>query len=166
MTTSAGKPSFNVAACGRHGARTRSDVGPLSCVASPPSRAACCRAPPLSLEIKRRDQVLMAPTDPTYVQRPLIILVDNPISDIQPNGGIESRYTFAAGLEGLQNTLTIVRVVRGDIAVTNLLRIQQTRLNSAWRSPGRSFYFCLSWCHSIWLGKPGLQQSCQGCLQC
>jgi len=57
-------------------------------------------------------------------------------------------------------------MVRGDIAVTNLLRIQQTRLNFAWRSPGRLFYFCLSWCHSTWLGKPGLQQSCQGCLQC
>jgi hypothetical protein len=86
----------------------------------------------------------MALTDLTYVQRPLIILVDNPISDIQPNGGIGSRYTFAAGLEGLQDTLTtIVRVVRGDIAVTNLLRIQQTRLNFAWRSPERLFYFCL-----------------------
>jgi hypothetical protein len=64
---------------------------------------------------------------------PLIVLVDNPISDIQPNGGIGSRYTFAAGLERLQNTLTIGRMARGDIAVTNLLRIQQTRLNFAWR---------------------------------
>jgi hypothetical protein len=86
----------------------------------------------------------MALADLTYVHRPLIILVDNPISDIQPNGGNGSRYTFAAGLEGLQNTLTIVRVVRGDrgdIAVTNLLRFQQTSLNFAWRSPGRLFYF-------------------------
>ena len=90
------------AACGRHGARTPPDVGPLSCVASRRRGAACCRAPPLSLEIKRRDQGLMALTDLTYVQRPLIILVDNPISDIQPNGGIGSRYTFAAGLEGFK----------------------------------------------------------------
>jgi hypothetical protein len=32
-------------------------------------------------------------------------------------------------------------VVRGDIAVTNLLRIQQTRPDFAWRSPGRLFCF-------------------------
>jgi hypothetical protein len=103
----------------------------------------------------------MALTDLTYVQRPSIILVDNPISGIQPNGGIGSRYTFAAGLEGFQNTLTIVRVVRGDIAVTNLLRFQQTRLNFAWRSPGRLFYFAFPGVIQFGRGKPALQQSCQ-----
>jgi hypothetical protein len=52
-------------------------------------------------------------------------------------------------------------VVRGDIAVTNLLRIQQTRPDFAWRSPGRLFYFAFPGVIQFGRGKQALQQSCQ-----
>jgi hypothetical protein len=55
--------------------------------------------------------------------RELICLVDNPISGIQPNVSIESRYTYApVFFEGDSNTLTIERVVRGDISASQSSR--------------------------------------------